>query len=124
MNLTPNAWISNVAEGWKINAGNELPACSRQDHDLVRSILCDSVKSINQLGMVPRGENERPAAGVKLGDQHAFGVSRQFQAAVGSEVVILKYLHDVPLVVAKRVLDALEILFVEGSLVGFSGCFG
>src|SRR5216117_479806 len=84
MNLTPNAWISNVAEGWKIDAGNELPACSRQDHDLVRSILCGPVKSIDELGMVLRGENEWPAASVKLDDQHTLCVSRQIQAAVGS----------------------------------------
>jgi hypothetical protein len=29
MNLAPNAGIGNIAEGRKIDTGNELPACSR-----------------------------------------------------------------------------------------------
>src|SRR5207247_9494747 len=82
MNLTPNAWIGNVAEGWKIDAGNELPACSRQDHDLVRSILCDPVTSIDELGVVLRGDTEWHAASVKLEDQDTLRVSRQFHAAL------------------------------------------
>ena len=81
MNLAPNAWISNVAEGWKIDAGNELPACSRQDHDLVLAILRDSVKSIDELRMVLRGENERAAVGMKLHNQHTCGVSCQLDYA-------------------------------------------
>jgi len=76
---------------WKIDAGNELPACSRQDHDLVRSILCDPVKSIDELGMVLRRENEWPAVAVELDDQYAFGVARQLQAPVGSEVVTREF---------------------------------
>src|SRR5580658_9748272 len=43
--------------------------------------------------MVLRRECERSAIGVKFRDEHTAGVSRQFQAAVSSEVVILKNWH-------------------------------
>src|SRR6267378_1652906 len=95
VNLAPNAGIGDIAEGWKINARNELPACSRQDHDLVRSILRNPVKGIDKLRMIFRRENERPAVAVKFGNQHTVGISRQLQAAIGSEVVSLSILHRI-----------------------------
>ena len=84
MNLAPNARIGDVAERCEIDIRYELAACSRQDHDLVLAILCDPVKSIDELRMVLRGENERAAVGMKLHNQHTFGVSCQLQTAVGS----------------------------------------
>jgi len=95
MDLAPNAGIGNIAERCKIDTRNELPACSRQDHDLVRAILRDPVESINELGVILRSKSKRRAIGMKLGNQHAFGVARQIQAAVGSEVVVSNCLQDV-----------------------------
>ena len=68
MNLAPNAGIGNVAEGRKIDTGNELPACSGQNYDLVRAILRDAVESIDELGVILRRKGEWPAVGMKLGD--------------------------------------------------------
>ena len=61
VHLAPNAGIGDVAEGCKIEVRNEFSAGSRQDYDLVRSILRDTVKGIDKLRMVLRRENERPA---------------------------------------------------------------
>src|SRR6266850_7637980 len=97
VNSAPNAGIGDIAEGWKINAGNEIPACSRQDHDLIRSILRNPVKGIYKLRMVLRRENERPAVAVEFGNYHTVGISRQLQAAIGGEVVSLKCLHRIVL---------------------------
>jgi hypothetical protein len=62
---------------WKIDVRNEIPACPRQDYNLVRSILRDPVKGVDKLRMVLRGENERPAVAVKFDNQHTVGISRQ-----------------------------------------------
>jgi hypothetical protein len=43
--------------------------------------------------MVLRRERERSTVGVKFRDEHTAGVSRQFQAAVSSEVVNVKNWH-------------------------------
>src|SRR5207302_6296996 len=69
--------------------------CSGQDYDLVLSILGDPVKGIDKLCMILRRESERSAVTVKFGNQHTIGISRQLQAAIGSEVVMLKSLHKV-----------------------------
>ena len=84
MNLAPDTGIGDVAEGREIDTGDEVATCSGQDHDLVRPILRDPVESVDELGVVLRRESERAAVGMKLGDQDAFGVSRQVQAAVGA----------------------------------------
>jgi hypothetical protein len=44
-------------------------------------------------------ESARAAVAVEFNDQHAIGVSRQFQAAVDSQIVVSKCLHDVLLYV-------------------------
>src|SRR5207302_3857380 len=69
--------------------------CSGQDYDLVLSILGDPVKGIDKLCMILRRESERSAVTVKFGNQHTIGISRELQAAIGSEVVMLKSLHKV-----------------------------
>jgi hypothetical protein len=66
VNLAPNAGIGDVAEGWEIDFGNELPACSRQNDNLVLSVLGDPVKGIDKLRMILCRESERPALAVKL----------------------------------------------------------
>src|SRR5260370_26663673 len=93
--LAPNAGIGDIAEGRKIDFWNELSACSRQDYDLVRSILRNPVKGIGKLRMILRRESERPAVAVKFDNQHTVGISRQLQAAIGSEVVDVKCLHSI-----------------------------
>src|SRR6267142_4365666 len=94
VNLAPNARIGDVAEGREIDFGNELPACSRQNHNLVLSILGDPVKGIDKLRMILRRESERPALAVKFDNEHTVSIPRQLQAAIGSKIVILK-LHRI-----------------------------
>jgi hypothetical protein len=79
VNLAPNARIGDVAEGREIDFGNELPACSRQNHNLVRSILGDPVKGIDKLRMILCRESEWPVVAVKFGNQDTFGVPSQFR---------------------------------------------
>jgi len=57
--------------------------------------LRDPVKSIDELGMVLRGEHEMARLTLELDDQYAFGVARQLQAAVGSEVVTREFFEFV-----------------------------
>src|SRR4030095_2534725 len=83
VNLTPDAGIEDIAERGPIDISNELPACAREDYDLVRSILRNPVEGIDKFRVILRGHNERPAAAVEFGDQHAVAVARQLQAAVG-----------------------------------------
>jgi hypothetical protein len=68
VNMQPNARIGNVAEGRKIDIGNEIPACSRQDHDLVLAILRDAVEGIDEFGVILRRKGEWAAARVKPGE--------------------------------------------------------
>jgi hypothetical protein len=46
VNLAPNAGIGDVAERRKIDVRNKLAARSRQNYDLVRSILRNAVKGM------------------------------------------------------------------------------
>jgi hypothetical protein len=48
VDLTPHSGIGDIAEGRKINSWDKRPACSCQDHNLVRSILRNPVKSVNK----------------------------------------------------------------------------
>jgi hypothetical protein len=93
VDLAPDAGICDIAEGWEIDVGNEVAACSGQDYDLVRSVLRDPVKGIDKLRVVLRSENKRPAARMKFDSQHTVSISRHLEAAIGSEVVGLKHLH-------------------------------
>src|SRR6267143_4753892 len=89
VNLAPNARIGDVAEGREIDFGNELPACSRQNHNLVLSILGDPVKGIDELRMILCRESEGPVLAVKFDNEYTVSIPRQLQAAIGSKVVIL-----------------------------------
>src|SRR5437667_9173356 len=95
MNLAPNAGIGGIAERGPLDISNELPTSAREDYDLVRSILRNSVESIDKFRVRSRGHNECPAVAVELSDQYAFGVARQLQIARGGEVVILRCLHSI-----------------------------
>src|SRR6267378_6779997 len=88
VNLAPNARIGDVAEGREIDFGNELPARSRQNHNLVLSIPGDPVKGVDKLRMILCGESERPTLGVKFGNQHTVSIPRQLQASISSKIVI------------------------------------
>src|SRR5580700_9862283 len=89
VNLAPNAGIGGVAERGPVNISNELPTSAREDYDLVRSILRNSVEGIDKFGMRLRGHNEWPAAAVELSDEYALGVARELQVTIGGEVIIL-----------------------------------
>ena len=77
VNLAPNSRIRDVAERSPIDANNEVPGCASQNHDLVRSILRNPVKSVNNLRMMERRESARPAVAVEFYNQHTVGVARQ-----------------------------------------------
>src|SRR3984957_19908800 len=94
VNLAPNAGICDVAKRSPIDANNEVPGCTSHDHDLVRSVLRNPVKSVNNLRMMERRESARPAVAVEFDNQHTVGVSRQLQAAISGEVVLVK-LHRI-----------------------------
>ena len=89
VNLAPNAGIGNVAKRCPIDPNNEVPACTRQDDDLVCSILRNPVKGIDNLRMMLCRESARPAVAVKFDNQHTVSISRQLHGAIGTEVVIL-----------------------------------
>src|SRR5579862_6046603 len=77
VNLAPNAGIRGVAERWPININNELPACARQDYDLVRAILRNLVEGLDKFRVRLRGHDERPAVAVEFSNQHALVISCQ-----------------------------------------------
>src|SRR6266705_3337947 len=60
VNLAPNAGIGDVAERRKIDVRNKLAARSRQNYDLVRSILCNPIEGIDKLRMILCCEIQQP----------------------------------------------------------------
>src|SRR3977135_4086475 len=94
VNLAPSGGIGDVAERRKIDVRNNLAARSRQNYDLVRSILCNPIKGIDKLRMILCRESEWSVVAVKFDNKHTAGISRKLQAAIGSQVVILK-LHRI-----------------------------
>src|SRR2546430_1508684 len=95
VDLAPNAGIGGIAEGGPLDISNELPTSAREDYDLVRSILRNSVEGIDKFRVRSGCHNEWPAIAVELSDQYAFGVARQLQVAIGREVVILRCFHTI-----------------------------
>src|SRR6201993_1654480 len=79
VNLAPNAGIGDVAKRGPFDTGNKVPACARQDYDLIRSILSDPVKGVDNFGMVLCGESEGSAFAVKFCYEHTLDISIQFQ---------------------------------------------
>src|ERR1700683_1493019 len=78
VNLTPEAGIGDIAERGPIDISNELPTCARQDYDLVRPILRNSVEGIDKICVRLRGHDERFAVGVELSNPHTFVIACQF----------------------------------------------
>src|SRR5579862_3389604 len=95
VNLAPNAGIGGIAKRGPIDIRNELPTSAREDYDLVRSILRNSVEGIDKFCVRLRGHNEGPAIAVELSHKYASGIPRELQVTVGGEVVILKCLHSI-----------------------------
>src|SRR5271169_6451615 len=77
VNLAPNARVGDIAERGPIDISYELTTCTREDYDLVRSILRNPVEGIDEFRVSLRGHNERPAVAVKLSNQHTFVISGQ-----------------------------------------------
>ena len=78
VNLAPNARISDIAERGPIDISNELPTCTCENYDLVRSILRNPVEGIDKFRVGLRSHNERPAVAVEFSYQHTSGVSSDF----------------------------------------------
>src|SRR3984893_4153793 len=78
VNLAPSGGIGDVAERRKIDVRNKLAARSRQNYNLVRSILCNPINGIDKLRMILCRESEWPVVAVKFGNQDTFGVPSQF----------------------------------------------
>src|ERR1700722_2007247 len=78
VNLAPNAGIGDIAEGRPLDISNELPTCTREDYDLVLSILRNPVEGLDKFRVSLRGHNERPAVAVEFSHQHTFAISGQF----------------------------------------------
>src|SRR6202161_5001306 len=77
VNLAPNAVICDIAERGPIDISNELTTCTREDHDLVRSILRNPVEGIDEFRVLLRRESEGRAVSMKLRNQYAFSIPRQ-----------------------------------------------
>src|ERR1700739_398911 len=78
VNLTPDAGIGDIAERGPIDISNELPACARQDYDLVRPILRNPVEGLDKFCVGWRGHDERSAVGVEFSNQHTLVIACQF----------------------------------------------
>src|ERR1700735_3818394 len=94
VNLAPNPGIGDIAERGPIDISNELPTCTHEDYDLVRSILRNPVEGIDKFRVSWRGHNERPAVAVEFSNQHTLGISRELQTAIGIEIVRV-WLHRI-----------------------------
>jgi hypothetical protein len=66
VNLTPNAGIGDIAERGPIDISNELPPCSGEDDDLVRSILRNPIEGIDKFRVTLGGHDAWPAVAVEL----------------------------------------------------------
>src|SRR2546430_10472001 len=77
VNLAPNAGVGDIAERGPLDIRNVLPTCSREDYDLVRSILRNPVDGLDKFRVSLCGHNVRAAAAVELSNQHASVISSQ-----------------------------------------------
>src|ERR1700752_1315016 len=75
VNRAPNAGICDIAKRGPIDVSYELPTCTREDYDLVRSILRNPIEGIDKFRVGLRAHNKRPAVAVKLSNQHTFVIS-------------------------------------------------
>src|SRR5438105_13400353 len=77
VNLAPNAGIGDIAERGPLDIRNELPTCSREDYDLVRSILRNPVEGLDKFRVSWRGHNERANVAADPSNQPAFAIPSQ-----------------------------------------------
>src|ERR1700755_1353882 len=85
VNLAPNPGIGDITERRPIDISNELPTCTGEDYDLVRSILRNPVEGIDKFRVSWRGHNERTAVVVELSNKHTFVISGQLKVVICSE---------------------------------------
>src|SRR4029077_3179350 len=95
VSLAPDCGIGNIAKGREIYTWDEFPACARQDHDLVFTVLRDTIKALDKVRVVQRSKSQRTTIAVELADQHTLGITASFYAAVSGEISRLLLLHDV-----------------------------
>src|SRR5256714_15289370 len=76
VNLAPSGGIGDVAERRKNDIRNKLAARSRQNYDLVRSILCNPIKGIDKIRMILCRESEWPLVALEFCDHETFGIPR------------------------------------------------
>src|SRR6266481_5697963 len=93
VNLAPDAGIGDIAPGRPFDARDKVATCTRQDYDLVRSILRNPVEGLDKLRVSLCGHNARATVGVELNNQNTVGVSCQLYVVIRSEVVSLMWLH-------------------------------
>src|SRR5256885_13137452 len=60
VNLAPNAGIGGIAERGPLDISNELPTSAREDYDLARSILRNSVEGIDKRSEEHTSELQSP----------------------------------------------------------------
>src|SRR5580700_8429068 len=95
--MTPDFGIRDVAKRWPVDIDNEVPSRAGDDDDLVSTVLSDPVKRLDKFRVALCVHNARPAVTMELDNQHALGVPRQLQLAIGREIVRLSCLHGIVL---------------------------
>src|SRR5580700_6778410 len=93
--MAPDFGIRDVAERWPVDIYNKVPSRAGDDDDLVSTVLSDPIKRVDEFRVALCVHNARPALTVELHNQHALGVPRQLQLAIGREIVRLSCLHGI-----------------------------
>src|SRR5580658_3846187 len=93
--MTPDFGIRDVAKRWPVDIDDEVPSRACDDDDLVSTVLSDPVKRVDKFRVAFCVHNARAAVTMELDNQHALGVPRQFQLAIGGEIVRLSCLHGI-----------------------------
>src|ERR1700729_2736946 len=110
--MAPAFGIRDGAKRGPVDIDNEGPSRAGDDDNLVSTVLSDPVKRVDKFRVALCVHNARAAVAMELDHQHALGVSRQFQLAIGREIVRLSCLHGIcPLMIcaptaASRVQEA------------------
>src|SRR5579862_9124510 len=97
--MAPDFGIRDIAERWPVDIDNEVPSRAGDDDDLVSTVLSDPIKRVDKFRVALCVHNARAAVTMELDHQHSLGIPRQFQLAIGREMVISNRLHDVLLYV-------------------------
>src|SRR5437899_4983412 len=84
VHLAPDIRVGDIAERRKVDPRDELPARSRQDHDLIRPILGNPIEGLHEVGMILPRKGQRATIAVELDYQHTVCISGHPQAAIVS----------------------------------------